>query len=110
MVSAGEYRGVVTDASGRVVRVVGSHPQEVLAAYCKGVPDRRLEAFGVAPTLSGAAPVRIGVIRDREAPEQLLAIAIREDHQTGRWFSGDGLRPIVPSAAPANAVVLAGGR
>ena len=95
--------GVQTDDFGRVTRVIGASPQQVLSLFCEEAPD--LEVFGVMPSTSAAVPIRIGILRDRTAPDQLLAIAIREDHPTGRWFAGDGRGPLVPGEAPPNATV-----
>ena len=55
------------------------------------------------PAASETAPVRIGLLRNAGQPEALQAIAIRKDPGTSRWYSGDGVRPLVANLAPAGA-------
>lgn len=94
---------ILTDDEGRVVRVSGTSPDDVLETYCSRAPSERgLEPFGVVPGSVDAA-VRIGVLRDPGEPAGLLAIPIRADPTTGRWFTGDGRRPLVPNSAPPGA-------
>lgn len=95
--------GTQVDADGRIVRVIGSDPDRVLESYCEGMTDRGLRPAGLMPATAEHATVRIGVIRDAAAPDTLLAIPIRHDETSGRWYSGDGLRPLVPTAAPDGA-------
>jgi hypothetical protein len=90
-----------SDGEGRIVRVVGSSPDDVLATYCRhAAQGGALVALGVAPAAESTA-VRIGILRGPGEPRALLAIPIRSDAGSGRWYAGDGLRPLVPSDAPA---------
>jgi hypothetical protein len=94
---------VFTDDAGRIVRVVGASPEDVLATYCRQArAGARLEPTGVVPT-SVAAAVRIGVLQAQGA-DQVQAIPIRVDTSTGRWYAGDGLRPLEPRTAPEGAL------
>jgi hypothetical protein len=45
--------------------------------------------------------VRIGILREGGDAHPLRAIPIRSDPGSGRWYAGDGVRPLVPSEAPA---------
>jgi hypothetical protein len=95
---------VHTDAAGSVVRVIGLSPEDVLDAFCREAgPGRRLGAAGLMPAASDGSSVRIGLLRDASEPDALLAIAIRRDRSSGRWFAGDGVRPLVPHHAPLGA-------
>jgi len=93
--------GVHTDESGRVLRIIGDSPQQVLEMFCGAQPE--FDPYGVMASTSAAVPIRIGILRDSAAPEQLMAIAIREERQTGRWFAGDGKQPLIPGSAPPGA-------
>jgi len=102
-VIAGEAE-VVRDDSGRVVRVIAADPDAVLVTYCRqGGSTGRLRAVGLMPAASDTTSVRIGLLREADRPEALQAIAIRKDPGTSRWFSGDGVRPLVASLAPEGA-------
>lgn len=95
---------VYTDDSGRIVRVVGASPDDVLLTFCRQrPPEARLRATGVMPAVEEHA-VRIGVLHPADNPGEVLAIPIREDELTGRWFAGDGLRPLEPKRAPDGAL------
>ncbi len=96
--------GLITDARGRVVRVIAEDPESVLATFCEGTPEKDIQALGVMPSSAESPTTRIGVIRDGNHPDQPLAIAIRRDRSSGQWYSGDGLRPLIPRGAPRGAL------
>jgi hypothetical protein len=95
---------VVTDARGRVVQVLGPSPRSVLTAYCRtGRADQRFEPIEVLPSAFDPAGSRIGLLRDPDDRDRVLAITVQADPRSRRWVAGDGRRPLEPRPAPAGA-------
>jgi hypothetical protein len=95
---------VERDARGRVTRVVGPSPTEVLQAYCEAVSDihprEPLELTDASPP---SPAERFGVFRDFSQLESDRAIRISRVDGKNRWAAGNGRRPIPTREAPAAA-------
>ena len=92
---------LLTNAGGQVVRIEGPDPISVLGAYCKsGDPQRELEPLGLLPTAAPQPDLAIGILRDRDAPDDRIAIYISRDRAGRRWTAGNGREPLVAFQAP----------
>ena len=89
---------VHTDDSGRVVKVTGPGPGDVLSAFCAvGTSSRRRP---VEIVYASAEPgVRLGVFTD-DGLGLRRAITIRRQAGAHQWVAGDGRGPIPVSPAP----------
>ncbi len=96
--------GARTDGYGRVTEVRGPDPRSVLRAYCVAATRRgRLEPLEVVPSALPGGRTRLGLLRDPRRPDDLLAITIREDRDSGVWRAGDGRKLLVAEPAPEGA-------
>jgi hypothetical protein len=93
---------VRTDEKGRVLEVVGPDPASVLVAYCEaGASVLGLAPLEITSTIPRFRTARLGLFRDRSAPDSIYAIRIRKDAETGRWIAGGkGDTPIPIKVAP----------
>ena len=95
---------VERDQSGWVTRVTASHPDEVLAGFCATLTYAgACASMQTGPTLPALAGRRLGWFMLNNASPTTWSVQIRQQHGTGRWSVGTGLRPIVPfsfDAAP----------
>jgi len=91
-----------TDPDGHIVRIEGLDPRSVLDAYCEsGGPGR--ESLGLNWPAGGESDLTLGILRDRSAPEDQLAIYISADRSGARWTAGNGRSPLVAFQAPSDA-------
>jgi hypothetical protein len=95
---------VVTDSRRRVVEVVGPNPLSVLSAFCRSGRDAgRFEAIDIVPSPIDPGRVRIGLLREPNDAENVLAITIRVDADRQLWVTGDGRSPVQTRRAPPGA-------
>lgn len=96
----GEVR-IQTNTEGLIVRIEGPDPASVLDAYCEsGESQRELECLRLMPSARNEPGIKLGIIRDRSAPEHQLAIYISKDRSGRRWTAGNGRSPLVAFQAP----------
>ncbi|MDX1389317.1 MAG: hypothetical protein R3344_09005 [Acidobacteriota bacterium] len=102
--------------SGELVEIVGPDPRSVLRTFCaESSSTSELEALDIVPSVPPTAGTRLGTYRDPSSPFDTYAVTIRRNHATGRWFVGDGVKPIasIPrprsplEARPLDSMVLA---
>jgi hypothetical protein len=88
--------------AGAVVAIEGPDPRSVLEAFRDSrPPGRRVTPVGIAPTLPADPGLRMGLFRNLVGNNgDLLAIAMRRDARTWRWFAGDGNKPVPIVAVP----------
>ncbi len=92
------------DGLGRVVRVSGPNPLEVLTAYCEsGAPLERRAPMELAQSVPRRPGTRVGVY-SQVSEDGLFALRIRRDDETGVWSAGDGITPIGLDPVVPNAV------
>lgn len=92
---------VHTDALGRILAIAGPNPREVLIRFCQAASSSaKLEPVGLTSTVPPFPGTRLGLIRDLDRLDALLAIRIRRESDSHRWITGDGSRPIVVAEAP----------
>lgn len=96
---------VQRDGLGQLVQIAGPDPASVLDAYCEAAAvNHNLEPVGLMASAHPAPRVRVGLLRKRSNPQNLLAISIRLDRVSERWTAGDGSAPLVAILAPLGAV------
>ncbi len=89
---------VHTDDSGRVVKVTGPGPGDVLSAFCYVATSPRRRPVEIV--YASAEPgVRLGVFTD-DGLGLRRAITIRRQAGAHQWVAGDGRGPIPVSPAP----------
>jgi hypothetical protein len=85
----------VEQSEGRTTRVSAGHPAAVLEAVCARFSGSGtcgwMELRNTSPRYPGR---RIGWFADRRGAQHV--VPIRRDSATGRWFTGNGLRPLEP--------------
>jgi hypothetical protein len=84
-----------TDADGRLTRIDGNSPLGVLEAFCAAEgAENACEPLEILPTRPPRSGVKIGVLRKPWQSDRRYAIWIRRNQQTGKWFAGNGLKPL----------------
>jgi len=100
-VRLGDDVQLLTNADGQIVRIEGPDPASVLDAYCEsGERNRKFECVGLMPSVGNEPDLAMGILTDRAAPENQLAIYISKDRSGRRWTAGNGRSPLVAFQAP----------
>ena len=94
-----------TDNDGQIVQIEGPDPAAVLAAYCAADETRSLESIGLVQADAARSTRKLGLLRDKAAPDEPLAIYISKSRVTRRWEAGDGRRPLIAFQAPQGETV-----
>jgi len=98
--SADDVR-LLTNDDGRIVRIEGPDPASVLDAYCKSdEQQRQFEPLGVRAPAGDGGDLAMGILRDRSAPKDQLAIYISLNRSGRGWTAGNGRSPLVAFQAP----------
>jgi hypothetical protein len=92
MVAAMTAPGAITrDGEGRVLRVEGRSPVEVLLAFCDARADTvPCDPLEVRTLLPDHAALRAGLFQDSFEGIEPRGIRIFRDPQSRRWVAGDG--------------------
>jgi hypothetical protein len=92
---------LLMNTDGQIVRIEGPDPASVLDAYCKsGEWNREFECSGLMPSAGNEPDLALGILTDRAAPENQVAIYISKDRSGRRWTAGNGRSPLVAFQAP----------
>jgi len=98
---------VLSDESGRPVRISAAAPRTVLSAFCAADFGRRFEAVDLVPLGEGgdersgdSRGDMLGLMRRVGRSGEMLSIVVREDRTSNRWVAGDGSSPLEPQPAP----------
>jgi hypothetical protein len=89
------------DREGLVTKVSGPNPKVVLSALCAHEQFVQiLSPVALAPAVPASPGTRLGLVRDVRDLSGTRCVAIHRDPSNGRWFVGDGRKPIETQKAP----------
>lgn len=80
-----------TDPNGELTKVLGPDPRSVLLALAQfRLGQNGLDPVAIAASEPPNPGARVGVLRSRDAAQQLRAVRISLDPRSNRWIIGDG--------------------